>query len=96
MVLSPMARLEPERMPLKLLPGLPGLEPEPYCTPTMVPDLLASRIQGKVTKYPEPLVLGSPAEASFLRVQPPRSLSREQWDESGGEGWSFGGRNSET
>ena len=49
---------------------------------------------GKVTKPPGLLALGSPAEASFLRVQPPRHLSREcprlGWVWNGW--WSFKGK----
>ena len=50
---------------------------------------------GQDTKNSGPMLQGSPAEASFLRRQPPRNLSTEQspgYPESGGEGWCFRGR----
>ena len=56
--------------------------------------------QGKVTKNPGSLVLESPAEASFLRVQPLRTSARAvpqvQMSLEGRLGETLRGRSSET
>ena len=56
-------------------------------------DPLASNL-GKVTQPSGYVVLVSPVQACFLRVQPPRQLNRSSapgWEESGGDGWRFRG-----